>query len=129
MSASLTQWHYVLVQHVPDRERAEGVNVGLVMTQDLGLGSHLQMLEQWDLDHLEGRLGAAVDVLRLERALKALYVRLARNAPRGYAELLRFFRAEGGVFVGTVPRSMRVENPEVEGRALFAKLVALRPHR
>lgn len=112
---------YSVVQFVPDIERGEAVNVGVIVGAS-GLGMRVRMAER--NEYVKHRFGAyAYDDTRLGFAKSALAERLKDVAPD--VEALATFRAqESGQLQLTAPRPMVVRNLDDDVIALFLRLVS-----
>lgn len=116
-----TAGHYSLIQYQPSIERAEGVNVGVVLVCDgLDPPCHVMMSESSNLarrrfpDHM-------IDVERIQSAKAALAVRLRRLT--SFDDLCLFYEREAGNLVVMPPRIVVVTDPRATIVELFADLV------
>lgn len=116
--------HYSLIQFVPDRGRAEGANVGVVVICPNQSQVRVMMCES--SDGPEYRFGsAAVDEYRLSLAKTALSNRLlAGLAERPTLEKLERLRElEGNALVITPPRAVAVGDIDDVAGSLLDELV------
>ncbi len=113
---------YTLVQYWPDPERAEGVNIGVLLFET-GRG----LVEQKFLPDLvavhERFPWAMFDEVRFERAWRAVVERIRREPVRTREDLRSFAAKEAGNLVMTEPRSIAFEDATAITAVLHAKLV------
>lgn len=111
---------YSVVQFVPDIERGEAVNVGVIVGAP-GVGMRVRMAER--NEYVKRRFGAeAYDDTRLGFAKSALAERLKDVEPT--ADAVAAFRAqEAGQLQLTPPRPMIVKDLDDEVIAMFMRLV------
>lgn len=112
---------YSVVQFVPDIERGEAVNVGVIVGSP-GLGMRVRMAER--NEYVKQWFGTeAYDETRLGFAKSGLAERLKDVEPS--AEALAMFRSqEAGQLQLTPPRPMVVKNLDDDMISLFLRLVS-----
>lgn len=115
------QGYYSIIQYRPDPDRAEGLNVGVVVTQPSEEETRVRLLDDLNvvLDRLEDRRQHAVLAPRLRR----LGVRLLALRDRS-GEGLRQFAAREPTMLTLLPfRSVVVSDLDQTADELFARLV------
>jgi hypothetical protein len=120
------QGFYSLVQFCPDRERAEGVNVGVIVFSAAGCLVRAKFSETnadvarrlWPLS-INGRVLADAKI--------SLQRRLERTPLKDLNELETFLAREAGVLSFVPFRSMQVSNPEADVVNLYERLVKPSP--
>lgn len=113
---------FSIIQYVPDLDRQEGVNVGVVL---FGLDSGRAIVAFAPAhDAIRRRFrGPALDDARLESAQRSLQRRLEAREYRNRAAIEDFIAREANHLVLLPPRSTLIDNPAVDVLSLRAALV------
>lgn len=118
---------FSLVQFVPDLDRREAVNVGVVLAVPSEAFLAVRMAD--DNEGPKQRFGNIFDEARLGAAKRAIEGRIREEGISwtGPDDVVRFAAREGNNLLLTPPRTLLSARPEAELEELFQKLVHVDP--
>lgn len=124
-----TTGYYSLVQYVPDSERAEGINVAVLVFVP-GANPPITMAMSENPPHLREHSGTKTPTHQhLQELSRGLLRRLNHDAPQELAAYIKSIGRETGVLRALPPRAVAIINPELTSQELRDHLVGEAPKR
>lgn len=118
-----TPGYYSLIQYIPDSERAEGINVAVLVFLP-GANPPITMAMSEHPPHLREHSGAKTPTHQhLQELARGLHRRLNHDAPQELAAYIKSIGRETGVLRALPPRAVAIINPQLTSQELLDRLV------